>query len=257
MYHSSSKSGSTQPLISPLFRESCDRYCDRFHGPRKDDWWHCFECRNRTAKWQSSITYRYLRNHEDRPILAATLNVKRSDGNHLDQDELEAIVSKFKNHFNNHLRHGGYQLVLDDSPSSSRPHWHGLFLGVVADDLVVAWHRATTGNQYEAWVQPDEIETTLNQTINYAFKVWGSQRNGQAVRVPVKGTKVLSMFNFFRNATKGQLEAELSSLKPSDKPTASRWEPDEEQMLDRWITRPTWEDIGKFKLGRRHDQAVV
>jgi hypothetical protein len=232
---------SRQPL-SPLFQYHCKSYCGHYHGPRKDDWSHCLECRNRTAKWQSSITYRYLRNHEDRPIRAAILNVVDHEGNHLTRDEVEIILSKFKDQFRNHLPDCGYQLVLDDAPKTSRPHWNGLFLGVNEDDLVVAWHRATKGN-YDAWLKFGEIETTLNKTVNYAFKVWGSHRNGQVVRIPVKGVKVIYMHNFFEHATKGQMEAELKMLKFKGERSSSVWSPSEEQRLTEVVTRPTWSDI--------------
>lgn len=224
---------STPSENESLFQADPRPYCSHHFGARSDSWHHCRECRNRTARLQSSITYRYLLRYEDRPILAKAINVAHVDGSHLTQAEVETVITRFKRQFENH-HSGGYQIVLDGT-AKGRPHWHGLFLGVPDEAVDEALQRAAKG--HHAWTSPGEIVTTLSQAVNYMFKIWGEDRQGRPVAIPERGVKVMHMHNFFRVKSKGEIEAEIRALRPAWERQSVAWEPDEEQALERWITR--------------------
>lgn len=169
-----------------------------------------------------------------------SLNAVKHDGNHLTIEETEVVLSKFKEQFKYRYPHAGFQLVLEASPNG-RPHWHGIFLGCSEHEIGEAWHRACklACKDYEAWCQVGEIKTTLNQAINYMFKIWGENRDGSKVLLPVKGVKPIVMFNFFKNASKQAIEQDLKALKPKFvERLITKWKPDDiEDELERWVER--------------------
>lgn len=222
-----------------FWQDQPNKFCSNHFGPRKDSWCHCWECRNKTARWQSWRAAHYTETYEQRQIRTACLNVVTSQGEYLTCDESDLVLERFRKQFTNHHPKAGYLLVLDRS-INGRPHWHGLTVGIEDDDVKQAWSSACNG--LEAWANVGPIGTTVRRTLDYAYKVNGIYK-GKPVPVPRAGVKVVHERNYFQ-INKSLIEKELASQQKHTERKNARWTPDEEQV---------WEDlesvITRYKKG--------